>query len=280
MSGEGAPTVAANPALKGARHLLRLTLLIALTPVALIVIGSVGTRMGLWDWQVGFRKLTIAWAPAWAWIAIVSALVAFYVAAFAGFRRLWPYALISLLLGVGVLFGFSQLRAKARAVPAPIHDVATDWSQPLMFSPAVMRARGPDANPVEADPQAEYPEPAPPLENWALRRVADFNARYCPAAKPVTLPAPPAQAYQRALQAAEGAGLEVLTRDPAGGRIEAVATSRMYGFKDDVVFRVRAEGSGSRIDIRSISRVGASDLGANCARVTALVRALGGQAGA
>jgi uncharacterized protein (DUF1499 family) len=280
MSGGDAPAVAANPALKGARHLLRLTLLVALTPIALILIGSAGTLSGLWDWKVGFGKLTVGWAPAWAWIGILAALVGFYVAAFAGFRRLWPYALVSLLIPIGVLYGFSQLRAQARAVPVPIHDVATDWTEPLMLSPAVMRARGPDANPVEADPQAKYPEPTPPIENWALRRVADFNARYCPAAKPVRLPAPPAQAYQRVLQAAEGAGLEVLTRDPAAGRIEAVATSRMYGFKDDVVFRIKAEGSGSRVDIRSISRVGASDLGANCRRVSALIEALGGQAGA
>src|SRR3712207_1238317 len=100
-----APT-AVNPALKGARHLLRLTLLIALTPVALILLGAVGTRLGFWDWKVGFGKMTVGWAPAWAWIAILSALAGFYVAAFAGFRRLWPYALVSLLIAAGVLYGF------------------------------------------------------------------------------------------------------------------------------------------------------------------------------
>ena len=263
-----------NPALRGARHLLRLAVLVALLPVLLIGLGSVGTRLGWWDWQVGFRHMTIGWAPAWAWIGLIGGLVAAYVAAFAGFRRLWPYVLVSLLVPVAVLAGFNQLRARARAVPAPIHDVATDWAEPLMFSDTVMRLRGADANPVERDPQAKWPEPPP--ENWALRRVADFNARYCAGAKPVRLTLPPPDAYNRVRQVAEGQGLEVLTHDPAGGRLEAVATSRMYGFRDDVVFRIRPEGGGSRVDIRSISRVGGSDLGANCRRVVALVDALGG----
>jgi fatty-acyl-CoA synthase len=263
-----------NPAMKGARHLLRLAVLVALLPLLLIALGSIGTRLGWWDWKVGFGKMSVGWASAWAWIGLFGGLVAAYVAAFAGFRRLWPYALVSLLIPVVVLAGFNGLRARARAVPAPIHDVATDWNDPLMFSEQVLRLRGPDANPVERDPTAKWYEPPP--ENWAIRRVADFNRIYCADAKPARIAAPPAEAHARARRAAETAGLEVLTDDPATGRLEAVATSRMYGFRDDVVFRVRAEGAGSRVDVRSISRVGGSDLGANCRRVTGLLRGLAG----
>ena len=49
--------------------------------------------------------------------------------------------------------------------------------------------------------------------------------------------------------------------------IEATATTRLYGFKDDVVIRVTADGDGSRVDVRSVSRVGESDLGKNAKRV-------------
>jgi fatty-acyl-CoA synthase len=62
----------------------------------------------------------------------------------------------------------------------------------------------------------------------------------------------------------------------APGRIEATATSFWYGFKDDVLVRIRPEGGGSRVDLRSVSRVGLSDLGANCERITELVEALQG----
>jgi uncharacterized protein (DUF1499 family) len=58
---------------------------------------------------------------------------------------------------------------------------------------------------------------------------------------------------------------------PAEGRIEATDSTRFFGFKDDVVVRVRAEGTGSRIDIRSKSRVGLGDAGTNARRVRALM---------
>jgi uncharacterized protein (DUF1499 family) len=61
---------------------------------------------------------------------------------------------------------------------------------------------------------------------------------------------------------------------PAEGRIEATDTTFWWGFKDDVVIRIAPEGSGSRLDIRSESRVGVSDLGTNAARVGAYLAEL------
>ncbi len=50
---------------------------------------------------------------------------------------------------------------------------------------------------------------------------------------------------------------------------KSTAETFWFGFKDDVVIRVRpvADGGSSRIDVRSISRVGLSDLGANAKRI-------------
>jgi uncharacterized protein (DUF1499 family) len=62
-------------------------------------------------------------------------------------------------------------------------------------------------------------------------------------------------------------GWELVASDSAAGRIEATATTPWFGFKDDVVVRVRPDGSGSRIDVRSVSRVGKSDVGANAKRI-------------
>jgi len=62
-------------------------------------------------------------------------------------------------------------------------------------------------------------------------------------------------------------GWDVVARAPAEGRIEAIDTSQWFGFHDDIVVRIRPAGSGSRIDIRSKSRVGRSDLGANAHRI-------------
>ena len=63
---------------------------------------------------------------------------------------------------------------------------------------------------------------------------------------------------------------------PREGRIEAVARTLWFGFEDDVVIRVRATAAGSRIDMRSRSRVGVSDLGANAERIRRFARRVSG----
>jgi fatty-acyl-CoA synthase len=273
MAGRGVETRPENPATKGARHLLRLALLIAISAPVLVMLGAVGTKLGLWDWRVGFGLMTIGWAPKAAFLGLVVGVVAFYVAAFAGFRRLWPLALASLLIPLAVVVGLVTFRGQAQSVP-PIHDYATDWREPIMPSPALLAARGPQANPVSADPRMKLGGPArPEVENWADDRIARIGAEACPDAKPVTLAATPADAQARVKAALDDAGLKVATEAP--GRIEATATSFWYGFKDDVMVRIRPEGAGSRVDMRSVSRVGQSDIGANCKRISGLVAALG-----
>jgi uncharacterized protein (DUF1499 family) len=91
----------------------------------------------------------------------------------------------------------------------------------------------------------------------------------------VTLSDPPARAFERALAVARAQGWEIVAAVPAEGRIEATDTTRFFGFKDDIVIRVKAEGAGSRVDVRSLSRVGKSDVGKNASRIRAYLRALG-----
>jgi len=86
----------------------------------------------------------------------------------------------------------------------------------------------------------------------------------------LTLEVAPAAALAAAQAALADAGFKVGKVDAADGRIEAVAESFWFGFKDDVIVRVRPDGAGSRVDLRSISRVGVSDLGANAKRIRAL----------
>jgi uncharacterized protein (DUF1499 family) len=77
---------------------------------------------------------------------------------------------------------------------------------------------------------------------------------------------------RRAESLARDRGWEIAVSDPAGGRLEATETSFFFRFKDDVVVRARpAPGGGSLIDVRSISRVGQSDVGVNAKRVRALL---------
>jgi uncharacterized protein (DUF1499 family) len=67
---------------------------------------------------------------------------------------------------------------------------------------------------------------------------------------------------------------EVVHADPVEGRVQAVAVSRVFRFQDDVIVRVRPDEGGSRVDVRSRSRVGRSDLGASAARIQAFREAV------
>jgi fatty-acyl-CoA synthase len=115
-------------------------------------------------------------------------------------------------------------------------------------------------NPVENDPRA----PVKPGSPWSGRRVAEINAETCPGARPVPKMVP----VERVRQVLEGKGLTVFGSAP--WMVEATAESTWFGFKDDVVVRMGP----TRTDVRSISRVGVSDLGMNCKRVTEIVEAL------
>jgi uncharacterized protein (DUF1499 family) len=140
---------------------------------------------------------------------------------------------------------------KARSVPA-IHDITTDWENPPAFSAVAPLRRG-APNPVE----------------YGGAAVADQQRKAYPDIQPMLVDASPARTFERALEAAREMGWEIVDANPAQGRIEATATTLWFGFKDDVVIRVSATDSGSRIDLRSLSRVGRSDVGANAARIRA-----------
>ena len=80
---------------------------------------------------------------------------------------------------------------------------------------------------------------------------------------------PPDDVFDRSEQVVQGLGWEVVNADRAAGRIEATDTTFWFGFKDDVVVRIRPADNGSRVDLRSVSRVGGGDIGANAARIRA-----------
>lgn len=254
---------------------LTLNTLIGLVPALLIAGGAIGVKLGLIDWKLGFLAVFVqgpvaglGWAPAIAVLALALSVLGFIVAALGGWRRLWRRASLALGVSLATLGGLAIMAGSAAALP-PLHDVSTDWNLPIKFSPETMAARalGGAVNPVEADPTT--PGGYGPMGG---RRVADLNNQYCPGAKPVFLNLTPDAALDKARQSLMAGGLEISGVHQQ--QIEAVATSSLYRFKDDIAMRITAAPGGARVDIRSVSRIGVSDLGANCKRVTALVSAM------
>ena len=162
-----------------------------------------------------------------------------------------------IILG-GVVFALpARQQALAREVP-PIHDITTDPDDPPAFV-AVLPLRTDAPNSAEYDPS-----------------VAPEQRDAYPDLRPLMLDAPPATAFDRALDAVEALGWDLVAADADTGRIEATDTTFWYGFKDDVVIRIRQAGDGSRVDVRSVSRVGGSDVGANAQRIREYARRIAG----
>ena len=226
--------------------LLRLGAATVLLAVVTIALAGLGSRWGWWPFRTGFALLR--WggyaALAGAALAIVGALV----------DRPWRVRSVALALGLGALALATvavpwSWRRTAGRVP-PIHDITTDMERPPEF--VVLRDLRPGArNPVE------YGGP----EVAAQQRAA------YPDVRPAMLPVPPLQALARATAAARSLGWQVVSVDTAAGLLEATDRTLWFGFYDDVVVRVTPTAGGSRVDARSLSRVGGSDVGTNARRL-------------
>ncbi len=157
-------------------------------------------------------------------------------------------AVAGLLLGV-IAWGIpARVILAARGKPA-IHDISTDLSDPPAYA-AIVPLRQGAANGLDFSED-----------------VAAQQRRAYPDIAPVTMPGQPAEVFGRALDAAREAGWEIVNADNAGGRIEGTDTTRWFGFKDDVVVRLTPAGTGTRVDVRSVSRIGRGDLGTNARRI-------------
>jgi uncharacterized protein (DUF1499 family) len=169
--------------------------------------------------------------------------------------------LVALLVGAAVAaVPYAHVRI-ARTVP-PIHDITTDTEEPPRFV-EIMALR--------AD--------APNSSEYAGEAVAAMQRKGYPDLEPVLLDLAPREAFERALSVGKSQGWEIVAASPGEGRIEATDETLFFGFKDDVVVRVRAEGGRTRVDVRSVSRVGRSDVGTNARRIRRFLDELQVEAG-
>jgi fatty-acyl-CoA synthase len=228
---------------------------------------ALSTRFGLIDWRLGFGTLTLGYGPMLLMGAAGLALVALLLAVFVTPRTGIGSALLALVIPALALGYAGYVRNQAAAIP-PIHDIVSDPAAPLVFSDRVLalRADVPDGNPVEVDPHVP--------DNPRFGAAAGQSARELQQTAysdihPILIARPPGEAFEAALAAARAQGWSIDATDPSSGRIEASVRSLWFGFIDDVVVQVSPSDEGSRIDLRSTSRVGVSDLGANAARVRA-----------
>lgn len=234
-----------NPTRRRVHPVALAGLMLALLAALLLFLSGPGTRMGFWHFRTAFKMM--GWA---AYAGGAAALVSIAGLALARGRGR-ALAAAGLVIGALMLYLPWSWRNQARTVPA-IHDITTDTKNPPAFV-AIAPLRKDAPNPPE----------------YAGDSIARQQLEAYPDIKPLMLAMPVDSAFTAALTTARGMGWELVDQNRRDGRIEATATTPFMGFEDDVVIRVTSASGISRVDVRSKSRLGGSDVGANARRIRA-----------
>lgn len=224
--------------------------LLAVLPLLILAYRSGGLELG-----VGFLGSALLMLIVVA-LGVLALLVLLYalVAKNSVLRNSSACAFVIGLLPVVVIMatvGFS-----AFSVP-PIHDISTDTERPPLFVSALVERSDSD-NSVEYD----------------FKKLPEIQAEAYPNIKSLHMAQSPEQVFNKAKEIVSEFGWQLQWEDAKSGHIEAMFESAVFGFKDDVIIRIEASASGSVVDVRSSSRVGVSDLGANAKRIEAFLSAL------
>jgi len=207
----------------------------------LVLLAGPATKFGILPWKAGLGLFVVA--------ALLAGIGALFSVVSLLRRRGGLVAAIAAAAGVAAFAVPMASVVTGRAVP-PINDITTDPANPPVYVMITAAMRGADAVPLSYDP------------SFAAQQTAAY-----PEVKPLIVASPPEEVYPKMLAAAEAMGWAIVSSDQASGRIEATATVPWWGFKDDIVVVMSPDGSGTRVDVRSKSRVGKSDLGVNAARI-------------
>jgi len=218
----------------------------ALAVLAVLLPGP-AYRYGLVGLHFAFGMIRIGAKGGIAAAAI--SLATFALALRARHRGYALHALFALLLGALAFVPPWLLVKRARSLP-DIHDISTDTANPPRFQ-AILALR----------------EKAPNSPVYGGAAIAAQQQAAYPDIQPLHLEQATADVLAAAHKVALAMGWRIVAEQADAGRLEATATTLWFGFKDDVVIRVRPDGNGSRLDIRSESRLGESDVGANAARI-------------
>lgn len=224
--------------------------------LALLAIGPLLTHLGLTAPMGGFLVFQIGLLL--GLITLLLAIVGILRTGTKSGRGNRAQALVGLGLGAAVLVVVAFSARDGAGVP-PINDITTNPDDPPQFVAA-----------LELEPNRGRDMGYPGAEFAAQQRAAYDDLA------PIQLAKPPAMALADVRAAATVLGWQIIDEDAEAGRLEANETTAIFRFVDDVVVRVRADGQGSLVDVRSKSRDGRGDLGANAARIRALRDTLGG----
>lgn len=233
-------------------------LILAVMAALAIALMIFGTRFGLWEPIVGFRLVRTYLVP-FGTVLTGLGLLGLVVFTVQAERRAAGKAGIATLIGLAMLAPMLSSLTRAPVAYPPIHDITTDTANPPVFLVLDETRSG-------ARNSLQYGGP----------EVAQMQAEAYPDIAPIETDLAPAEAFDAARDTAASMGWDIVAEDAEALRFEATARTALYHFADDVVVVVTPDGEGSRVDLRSVSRIGRGDKGVNAARVRAFIEAFPG----
>jgi len=251
------------------RWVLRLTLALLILGPLIFMMAGLGAKMGFWDWRFGLGTLTRNIGPKVLMVSVAFGVMSLLLAFFIKPRKGFVVAALAILVP---LLGFAKLGATQKKVASLpfIHDITTDTQNVPTFTTAILseRAKVEGINTVDYVGKkartAEKDADGKPVQ----KLVSVLQIKAYPDIRPLILSGEPETVFGEAKAAVKQLGWALKSENAKTGIIEATDTTFWYGFEDDVVIRIHAsEGGGSVVDIRSISRVGGSDIGKNADRI-------------
>lgn len=248
-------------------NLARLVFAGFLVSLAIGLGAGFGKQLGWWGFQFGLLKLF----PWCIYVGLGTLALGIIWLIAAAIAKNWSAARWGIIGTIGAIVVVAlplYNLSIARSVP-PIHDITTDIANPPQFR-AVLPLRKAD----HALNSPEYDGSAKIMWKGKSMTVAQAQRKAYTDIHTVQILTPPAKLYARALKAAKAMGWKIVAANANEGRIEASDTTFFFGFTDDIVIRVRPSGMGAKLDIRSESRVGISDIGKNASRIRAFIKTL------
>lgn len=237
-------------------------LISGLISFAILPVAALGARVGIWSLPVGLGSLIIAYIL--ALITLIPGITILFIMLRRKYEIFDPDLsdmkplLLATLPSLLVSVYMTQVVLSGRGLPA-IHNISTDLVNP----PAFVKIKDIRA---EGDNPLAYKHPDPDQD------IAKVQRATWPHLRPLLTTSNPEVTFDKALKLISALGWELVHQDAEAGIIEATDTSFWFGFKDDIIIRIRGVRSGSRVDLRSVSRVGLADLGVNAERIHTFLR--------
>lgn len=253
------------------KWVLRLSMALTVIGPLIFILAAIGYKIGLFSLGFSLGTLTRQLGPNVLILGLFVSIIALILAILVKPKKGIAVGLIGILVPILGLGYAVQVKNKAQRLPF-IHDITTDTQNVPQFGSEIMAERA-KIDGVNTTDYAGKTAPAKDAQgNRTEALVSVLQTRGYPDIRSIVVSDEKQAAFAKAEAVARQMGWKIKATNPEAGTIEATDTTFWYGFKDDVIIRLRnSEGGGTLVDIRSISRVGGSDIGKNAERVHAFL---------